>query len=252
MLENMDAQTLLVLAGAVAGGFVQGLSGFAFGLVGMAFWAWFVAPQLTGPMVVFGSLIGQLLSVHSVRRGYDRQRVLPFVWGGVIGIPIGVYALGFVDPVIFKAGVGAILSAYCTAALVLRRLPRVTAGGRLADAGAGFIGGVMGGIGGLTGPAPTLWCALRGWSPDAQRAVFQTYNIAMQALTRLVYASSGFVTAETLRMFALIVPVMVVPNLIGVRLYRRFSEAGFRRLILLLLSLSGFALLATSIPKLAG
>ncbi len=246
----MDTQTLLVLLGAVAGGFVQGLSGFAFGLVGMAFWAWFVAPQLTGPMVVFGSLIGQLLSIHSVRRGFDRRRVLPFVAGGVIGVPVGVLVLGYLDPVVFKAGVGAVLSLYCTAALVLRRLPRVTAGGRLADGGAGFIGGVMGGIGGLTGPAPTLWCALRGWGSDAQRAVFQTYNVVMQALTLLVYAVSGVITMETARMFVLIVPAMLVPNLIGVRLYRHFSDAAFRRLILLLLSLSGFALLAVSLPRL--
>jgi hypothetical protein len=34
------------------------------------------------------------------------------------------------------------------------------------------------------------------------------------------------------------------------RLYTRFSDAGFRRLILVLLSLSGIVLLAASIPKL--
>ena len=56
----MDTETLLVLLGAAAGGFVQGLSGFAFGLVSLAFWAWFVTPQLAGPMVVFGSLIASI------------------------------------------------------------------------------------------------------------------------------------------------------------------------------------------------
>jgi hypothetical protein len=43
---------------------------------------------------------------------------------------------------------------------------------------------------------------------------------------------------------------MVVPTLIGVELYARFSEAGFRRLILALLSLSGVVLLAASVPHL--
>jgi hypothetical protein len=32
----------------------------------------------------------------------------------------------------------------------------------LADGGIGLIGGMMGGLGGLNGPAPTLWCSLRG------------------------------------------------------------------------------------------
>jgi hypothetical protein len=43
---------------------------------------------------------------------------------------------------------------------------------------------------------------------------------------------------------------MVVPTLIGVRLYAWFSEVGFRRLILVLLGLSGIVLLAASVPRL--
>ena len=248
----MDSQILLVVLGAVAGGFVQGLSGFAFGLVAMAFWAWFVTPQLVGPMVVFGSLTGQLLSAGAVRRGFEPGRVLPFLLGGTLGVPIGVLALSYLDPVMFKVGVGALLSAYCPAMLFARELPRITVGGRLADSGIGFVGGVMGGIGGLTGPAPTLWCTLRGWGNDAQRAVFQSFNLVMQALTLGIYAVSGLLTPEAGRMFVLIAPAMIVPTLIGARLYRRFSEAAFRRLVLVLLTLSGFVLLALSLPRLIG
>jgi uncharacterized protein len=45
---------------------------------------------------------------------------------------------------------------------------------------------------------------------------------------------------------------MVVPTLIGARLYARFSEAGFRQLVLVLLSLSGIVLLIASVPRLLG
>jgi uncharacterized protein len=45
---------------------------------------------------------------------------------------------------------------------------------------------------------------------------------------------------------------MVVPTLIGVRLYARLSEAGFRQLILVLLSLSGVVLLIASVPRVPG
>ena len=35
----MDSVLLIVALGAVAAGFVQGLSGFGFGMVAMSFWA---------------------------------------------------------------------------------------------------------------------------------------------------------------------------------------------------------------------
>jgi uncharacterized membrane protein YfcA len=241
-----------VALGAALGGFVQGLSGFAFGLVALGIWAWWVDPTVAGPLVVFGSLIGQLLSLHTVRGGFDRSRVLPFILGGLIGVPIGVALLRLIDPLGFKLAVGIILLIWCPAMLLLRDLRRVSGGGRWADAVVGWIGGVMGGLGGLTGPAPTLWCALRGWGRDAQRAVFQSFNLVMQAVTMAAYLATGTIGVETAWLFAIVAPAMLVPTLIGARLYRRFSDAGFQRLVLLLLTASGALLVVSALLRLIG
>jgi uncharacterized membrane protein YfcA len=239
-----------VALGAVLGGFVQGLSGFAFGLVAIGLWAWTVDPTVVGPLVVFGSLLGQMLSFGTVRRGLDPGRLLPFIVGGLIGIPIGVLLLRRVDPVEFKLAVGVILLLWCPAMLLLRELPRVDGGGRWADGIAGWIGGVMGGLGGLTGPAPTLWCALRGWGRDEQRAVFQSFNIVMQAATMAAYLATGTINTQTAWLFAIVAPAMLVPTLLGARLYRRFSDAGFQRLVLLLLTASGALLVVSAALRL--
>jgi uncharacterized protein len=244
----MSNVTIFVVVGAVAAGLVQGLSGFAFGLIAMAFWVWWVEPQLAGPMVVFGSLLGQLLSLGVVRLAIGRAA--PFIVGGLIGVPLGVLALAYIDATIFKACIGMLLATYCPVMLLARNLPYVTAGGRLADGGIGLIGGIMGGLGGLTGPAPTLWCVLRGWDKDTQRAVFQSFNIAMHTATLTAYAIGGLITYETLRMFALVAPAMLIPTLVGTRLYARVSDATFRTVVLVLLGLSGVALLAASVPAL--
>ena len=159
---------------------------------------------------------------------------------------MGVQLLRHVDPTMFKFGVGVLLTVYSTSMLFARDLPQVRRGGRFADGVVGIIGGVMGGLGGLAGPAPTLWCTLRGWSKDTQRAVFQTFNLCMHTLTLAMYAASGLIKTETAVIFVLIAPAMFAPALIGVRIYSRFSETMFRRLVLLLLALSGVVLLITS------
>lgn len=242
---------LLALAlGAAAGGFIQGLSGFAFGLDALGIWAWSVDATSADPMVVFGSLLGQSLSFATVRRAIDVRRLLPVVAGGVCGIPAGVALLHRIDPLGFKLVVGMILVVWCPFARVAGDLPRVTRGGRLADAAAGWLGGPMGGLGGLTGPAPTLWCSLRGWDRDSQRAIFQSFNFVMQGLTIAAYVATGTIGAKMLALFAVEAPAMLVPTLFGAQIHRRFSEAGFRRLILLLLTGSGMVLVATSLSRL--
>lgn len=192
----MESVYLIVALGAIVAGFVQGLSGFAFGLVAMSFWAWTLDPRLAATLSVFGALVGQVLAAFTVRRGFELQRLLPFVLGGLAGIPLGVAVLPHLDMDWFKALLGGLLVIWCPAMLMARALPRVTAGGRIADAAVGMAGGVLGGIGGFTGTLPTLWCTLRGMDKDAQRAIVQNFNLSMLLVTMGIYLATGVVTRQ--------------------------------------------------------
>ncbi|THF64406.1 sulfite exporter TauE/SafE family protein [Pseudothauera rhizosphaerae] len=247
----MDSIYLVVALGAVAGGFVQGLSGFAFGLTAVSFWAWALEPRLAATLAVFGALTGQIIAALSVRRGFDARRLLPFVLGGLLGVPLGVLLLPRLDMAWFKAILGALLVLWCPAMLMARRLPRIARGGRLADGVVGLASGMMGGIGGFTGTLPTLWGTLRGFDKDALRAVVQNFNLSMLLVTMASYLAAGLVTREMLPLFAIVAPAMLLPALLGARLYIGISEARFRQLVLALLTASGVALLASAVPQLA-
>lgn len=246
----MDSVYLVVALGAIVAGFVQGLSGFAFGMVAMSFWAWTLDPRLAATLSVFGALVGQLLAVFTVRRGFNLRLLLPFVLGGLAGIPLGVAVLPHLDMAWFKALLGGFLALWCPVMLMARSLPPITVGGRLGDAVAGMAGGVLSGIGGFAGPVPTLWATLRGFGKDEQRAVIQNFNLSMLLVTMGVYLSSGVVTRQMLPYFAIVAPAMLVPTLLGARLYIGISEARFRQIVLGLLTASGVALLASAVPTL--
>ncbi|HJE24159.1 MAG TPA: sulfite exporter TauE/SafE family protein [Methylorubrum populi] len=247
----MGISTYVIVGfGAALAGFVQGLSGFAFGLVAISVWAWVIDPASAAALAVTGSLTGQIIAALSVRRGFDLAHVAPFILGGLAGIPLGAALVPHLDMSWFKTILGALLVLWCPAMLLSKDLPRVTLGGRVADAAVGFGGGVLGGLGGFTGTLPTLWCTLRGYERDVQRAVIQNFNLSMLAVTFIVYLSSGLVTARMLPMIAVVLPSMLVPTLFGTRIYVGLSETGFRRLVLGLLTVSGIALLVSGLPGL--
>lgn len=118
----MDAIYVIAL-GAMVAGFVQGLSGFAFGMVAMSFWAWALDPRLAATLAVFGALTGQIIAAFSVRRGFDMRLLWPFIAGGLLGIPIGVAVLPHLDMDLFKAVLGGLLVLWCPAMLFSRQLP---------------------------------------------------------------------------------------------------------------------------------
>lgn len=123
----------IITLGAIVAGFIQGLSGFAFSMVAMSFWAWVLDPKLAATLAVFGALTGQILAAFSVRRGFNLHLLWPFIAGGLLGIPMGVAVLPHLNMDWFKAVLGALLVLWCPAMLFARRLPHLTAGGRIVD-----------------------------------------------------------------------------------------------------------------------
>jgi len=246
----MTNEMWLLVVGAMVAGFVQGLSGFAFGMVAMSIWVWGVEPHVAAVMVVFGGLTGQLVAAVSSRRGLRMAALWPFVAGALVGIPIGVAVLPLMNPALFKLTLGSLLMVFCPAMLLAQRFPRIQFGGRFADGVAGAAGGVMGGIGGFTGVIPTLWLTLRGFDKELQRSLIQNFNLAALSMTMAAYLATGVVTRDMVPLFALVAPALLIPSLLGARLYVGLSEAGFRRVVLALLTASGVMMVVSSLPSL--
>jgi len=243
---------LVVAAGAAVAGFAQGVSGFAFSSIALSIWAWALAPQQAAPLAVFGALLGQIASLASVRGGFDLRKIWPLVVGGWLGVPLGVLLLHNADPTRYRLAIGALLTLYALYALLIRDPPIVKRGGRGLNAAFGLIGGVLGGLGGMSGLMPAIWTQARGWKRDLRRATMQVYNIAMHTFTILIYWRTGALAHADLSLFAIAAPSMLIPAVIGARLYRGFSEKAFAQVVLALLLVSGLALVYGASRKLWG
>jgi uncharacterized protein len=71
----------------------------------------------------------------------------------------------------------------------------------------------------------------------------------MHSLTLAVYFVSGTVPPEAIPLFAVIVPALLIPSVVGYRLYHRVSDLVFRRVVLGLLTVSGAILIVSSLAK---
>jgi len=65
----------------------------------------------------------------------------------------------------------------------------------------------MAGIGGFSGTIPTLWCTLRGFQRDTQRAVIQNFNLSMLAVAFALHL--GLLIASGVAMLASGVPALL-------------------------------------------
>jgi uncharacterized membrane protein YfcA len=236
---------VIVLAGALTAGFVTGFSGFGTALVASAFWYFALPAAMVPPLVTMLGLAAQLVGLTAFRAAFDWRRVWPFLAGGVPGVAAGVALLGLASPGTLRLAVGVLLLAYAGWQFSGRLRPNIGAwGGRGADGAVGFGGGVLGGFAGLSGPLPIVWLQLRGGPALDQRTVYQPFNLVILSLAGISMAAAGHVDGPVLTVAAACLPLSLGGAWLGVRLFKRVSEALFRRVVLGLLLVSGLALVA--------
>ncbi|MGI9465115.1 MAG: sulfite exporter TauE/SafE family protein [Aestuariivirgaceae bacterium] len=235
----MSFEMALFVAGALVAGFTTGLAGFGAGPVALAVWLHVLPPSVAAPVIVLCVGAAQVQSFMIVRSSFDWQRVWPFIVGGLVGIPAGTAILLYVSADMLARAIGIFLIAYAALFLVTRASARITGGGRPADAAAGFGAGVACGAAGLPGPPMNIWCSLRGWPKDVQRATFQPFNMAMVVAVSAVYAWNGLITAYVGWLALIGLPAIAIGARLGIAAYHRINDAQYRTLLLYMLLLAG-------------
>jgi uncharacterized membrane protein YfcA len=241
-MDGALLQISVFLAATFVAALVAGVTGFAFALIAAAAWLHVLTPIETATLTVSYGLIVQGYGAWKLRHAFDWSRVWPFVLGGAPGATLGALVLRWANPAHMRMGIAAFLVLYSVYSLTRPELKPVRAG-IAADAAVGFLGGLLGGMAGFPGIVVVIWCGLRGWTKDEQRAVFQPVAVALLAMSGMALAGTGSISRHTVELFLTGLPALAAGTLAGFALYGRLDEATFRKAVLMLLLASGLILL---------
>jgi hypothetical protein len=239
------AFTLFALA-ALAGGFVSGFSGFAMGLVVSGVWLHIITPMQTATLIAGYGLLTQGYGIFKLRHALDLRKAWPLALGTIIGIPVGVSILAYLNPTYLRFGVGVLLVLYTTYGLT-RPVFAPMKIGTGADIAIGVSNGLLGGLTGLGGVISTISCQWRGWPKDVQRAVFQPVLFVAFVVISISQAVAGTITRDTLALYVLGVPFLVAGLWSGFRLFGKIDDEAFRKTVFVLLLLAGLSLIAQAL-----
>ncbi len=236
---------LYVIAGAAAGGFVNGLAGFGTALMSLGIWLQALPSEQAVPIVAAMSVISGIQSVwltrHTLSKGLTR---LPrFLIPALVGLPIGTMALSVIDPSVIKITIAVLMLVYSVFFSVKSRLPKFERDYPAADSTVGFASGLLGGAASLSGVLPTMWCALQPWSKHEVSALLRPFNVIVLGIAATVYAFKGYYTLDTLIMMAIALPSTIIATQIGLALFKRLTDTQFKTLLIWLMALSAVSLI---------
>lgn len=212
--------------GALLAGIVRGFAGFGTAMIYLPF-----AAQVLGPFEALTTLMVKDIIVpmmhvpRAIKEGHPKD-VLRLGAGALVTVPIGVFVLSLIEPVVFRWAVSLV-----ALILLIMLMLGVRYRGKLTPPliyGTGGLGGFLTGSVGIPGP-PVIMLYIASTLPvKAVRANNMLYLIVADIILVGVLAWKGLLVASALVLGLLMILPYSLGNVIGAAIFRPEAEKFYR------------------------
>ena len=243
MSDIFDFQmtTTLLAFFVFAAALTQTLTGFGFSLILMPLAVHLFGIHTAAPLVAMGALSLNIINVIRYRQSLDFSEIKRLGLLTLLGIPVGVWALGSLDEQFVKVGLGVVLAGYALFILVKPTASHPIS--RWWAYPAGFLAGALGGAYNTSGPPLILYGSLRQWSHHRFRAVLQAVFLLIASIVVLTHGVAGNITADILHLYLLAVPFLFLGIIGAALLDRRIQPQRLSTLVTVLILVLGVSLI---------
>lgn len=224
--------------------FIQAITGFAGALFSVPLLALFFDIKFVVPVSSIITLLAgfSLLPSIKIKKHIDKKELL-FVFGGaVIGTAIGTYFLKSFTSETLK-----IIFAIVVIIFALRMIFEKYFSFKKIKSYFGVIFGTLGGItGGMfstSGPPFVLYLGNQIKNKRVLRGTLISVLLSISIWRNGLYFFSGMFNSQIYKITALMIPVLIIAAILGSKVHLKISESFYRKLIGIILVLSGVLLI---------
>ncbi len=240
-----------------AAALLQAASGFGFAVLAAPLFLLFVDPASAIQLVIIITAALSVVVLPGLRRAVAPGMLLRLAMGSIAGLPLGLAAFGWADPIMVRLAVGmAILAFAVLLALVLRR---GRAGGRApfgtsahGDLIAGAVSGAATALMGMSGPPVLIYLLLAGAPPRTVRATLLTFFALSYGATIVAHALTVGIPGRIWIAAGILIPFAFLGGLAGRPLGDRLGAGAFAVLAIGVLAAAGLYTLVAAARLAAG
>lgn len=227
----------LVVAALTLAGFLQGLSGFGFGLTAMALVPLVLDLRETQAVVTVVNLLVCVVNAAALWRHFEWRAVAGLLLGAWLGVPLGFFLLTRLPAEHVRQCLGAVLCAMVLFdGLLGRRAWRYPIWTQPAI---GLASGALGGAFNIGGPPLVAYMYSQPWTKQRIVASLSVIFLTSGIIRTGLLAGSNYLTPTIWRAAFWSMPPIVVALLLGNRLLDRVPQHGLRTAVYVILFLLG-------------
>jgi len=218
-------------------GFVQGLTGFGMSMAAIPFLIRIMPLREIVPIIVVLALFTNVYFLTRFRKEIRFKNLWLLVLAGVLFLPVGTYSLKYLNPDYLKLCFGILVTGF-TLLLILKKtfpIKHEKAGYAVTGSLSGFLNGSLS----LSGPPVVLFLSMQGVNKGTFRANTTLYFMILNIITIAVFLSTELLNRVVFEKILYLLPALAIGVLAGMQVFKKLKDEAFRKIVLILLLLSG-------------
>jgi hypothetical protein len=258
---GMASSIFIVLAATTFGSaLLYAISGFGFAVLAAPLFLLFLDPARAIQLVIIISTVLSIVMVRGLLPAVAPWLLLRLALGSLVGLPLGLIAFRYADPILVRAVAGAMIFGFAILMAVSRRRSGQPGQGRHwtafamspgLDLAAGAVAGIATALVGQPGPPVLIYLLLSGAAASTVRATLLAFFALSYGATLVSHAATIGIPAATWLAAGILIPFAFLGGLAGRPIGDRLGAEAFAKLAIALLAVAGAYTLGAAVAAFA-
>jgi uncharacterized protein len=246
---GMASGIFIVLAATTFGSaLLYAISGFGFAVLAAPLFLLFLDPARAIQLVIIISTALSIVVLRGLLGAIAPWLLLRLALGSLVGLPLGLVAFRYADPILVRAAAGAMIFGFAILMAVSRRRSGQPRQGKHwtafamspgLDLAAGAVSGIATALVGQPGPPVLIYLLLAGAAAKTVRATLLAFFALSYGVTLASHAATIGIPAPTWLAAGILIPFAFFGGLAGRPIGDRLGAEAFALLAIALLAVAG-------------
>lgn len=245
MFELTILPILLTIAVIFAASVLKGITGFGFALFSVPLLSFMFPMSTLVPAIALFNVVTSTYILFGLKEKVKWYYIVPMFVASLGGIPLGIYALEFMNEDTLRIIVGVMVIIFS-----LKLLKGVNLAKRFKKMPlflAGFLSGILTSSISIGGPPLVIAMNRKGYKKEFFRAVFSWFTVFSSTFASVAFYVKGFLTPESIKFAALVLPLLVLGSGWGNKIARKIHQEQFRKLVIYVNVVTGLIIVITTL-----
>ena len=244
-MEIVFGMTIVLVAG-----FIQGLTSFGLSIVAIPFLIAIIPLQEIVPTIIVLAIITNILILISARKEIKFKKFGLLLLMGILFLPVGAYSLKYLNPDYLKLCFGILITVFSLLLILKKTFPIKHE--KIGFAITGSLSGFLNGSLSLSGPPVVLFLSNQGIDKGTFRANITLYFLILNIISIAVFLGNGLMNRLVADRILYLAPALIIGVLTGIKISKKLKDDLFRRVVLIVLLISGIWTTISTLVNLIG